>query len=69
MVLIIVPILIVVFSIIDFVKALTAQKADDMKKAYSNLVKRLIIGVIIIFLPPLINFTLNLFGQETCMWK
>ena len=47
------PVLVIVLSIIDFIKAIGSDKDDEMKKAQSNFVKRLI-GAALLFLVPLI---------------
>jgi hypothetical protein len=54
-----VPAVILVLSVVDFSKALVAQKPEDMSKAKNNLIKRLIIGVLIFFLPTIINIILG----------
>lgn len=57
---IIVPILVVVFSILEFGKVILSSDADEMKKAQAKFIKRLIIAVIIFFVPLLVNFILNM---------
>lgn len=62
-------ILLFVLSIVDFAKAITAGKDDALKKASITAVKRLIIVVIIFFLPNLMKFLLTLLGAysaDTC---
>lgn len=59
---IVVPILMIVLIAKDFVVAVTAGKEDDMKKAQSTAIKRLIIGVIIFLLPTIVNVILGLIG-------
>lgn len=55
-----VPVIVAFLSIKDFLMATTAGKEDEMKKAQSTMVKRIIIGLVIIFVPILINVILNL---------
>ena len=58
-----------VFSILDFAKATTSDKDDALKRALQSTVKRIIICIIIFFLPTLINFVLSLLGvvdDPTC---
>ena len=45
---------------VDFGKAVLAQDEQNMKKAQSTFMKRLIIGVIIFFVPTIINLLLHL---------
>ena len=57
-----VPILVVVLSMKDMITAVAAGKADDMKKAQSSMIKRIIIGVVIFFVPIIIKAILQLTG-------
>lgn len=61
------PIVLIGFTIKDFIGALASQNGDELKKAISTFEKRAVIGVLIFFLPTLINFVLNLIGiNSTC---
>ena len=60
----VVPIIILGLSIFDYIKAITAQDAMEMKKASLKLAKRLVIGVIIFVLPTLLEVLLSLVGIE-----
>lgn len=60
-----VPIILIVMGTIDLVKALVAQKDDQMKKAQSTLIKRVIIGVVIFFVPMVIKFVIGMLGENT----
>lgn len=46
---IVVPLLLIIFGSIDFVKAIIAQKDDEIKKGQQVFLKRLIVGVVIFF--------------------
>ena len=46
---ILIPVLIVIFGSIDFVKAVIAQKDDEIKKGQQVFIKRLIAGIIFFF--------------------
>ncbi len=65
-----VPILIIGLGIMDFIKAMTAQSQDEIKKASSKLMKRIIIGMIIFVLPTLIDFLLKIaeINSQICGW-
>lgn len=67
---IIVPILIIVLGILDFGKAVIASKEDEMKKAQSTFIKRLVIGVAFFFIPTILDiimyFTDTMLGLTTC---
>ena len=59
---ILVPIILVVMGSIDLTKAVVAQKDDEIKKGYQTLLKRLIYGVAIFFVPAIVDVALNLTG-------
>ena len=46
---ILVPVLLVIFGSIDFVKAIIAQKDDEIKKGQQTFIKRLIAGILTFF--------------------
>ena len=56
--------ILVVFTSMDYVKIFLNDNADELKKANSNFLKRLIIAVILFLLPALVNFALRLFKIE-----
>lgn len=62
-------VLCLVFAVIDFLKAITSQDQELLKKAIKTSVQRLIYAIIIFFLPILINFILGLVGAySTCVY-
>lgn len=65
---IVVPILVVILITIDFTKAVAASKEEDMKKAQKTAIKRIIVGVIIFFVPTIVKIILWLIGRtdSTC---
>lgn len=65
-----VPIIIIAFAVIEFVKAMSAQKQDEIKSATNKLIKRMIIGAIIFVLPTIIDVLLDISGitSSTCGW-
>ena len=63
------PILVVVLSSIDYIKAITSHDAEGLKKANEKFIKRLIIGIILFLLPFILDFIFEIFGiydLETC---
>lgn len=56
------PILILVLTTFDFVKATILQDKDESKVAFNKLIKRLLLAAILFFLPTLINLLLNWAG-------
>lgn len=57
-----VPILCVILIAIDVLGAVTSGDEKNMKDAQSKAVKRLIIGVVIFFIPTLVNLVLEWAG-------
>ena len=58
----ILPAIIIILTMLDFIKAIAAQNDDDMKKAQGKFVKRLIVAALFFLLPLIINFVLQTFG-------
>lgn len=65
-----VPIIIIALAIVDFIKAMSSQKTEELKNAMNKLLKRLIIGAIIFLLPTIIDYLLSITGinSTTCGW-
>ena len=61
---ILIPIILIVFGSIDFAKAVLSSKDDEIKKSAKTLVMRAIAGVIIFFVPTLLNFIVELLGED-----
>lgn len=58
-------ILALVFSVIDFFKAIYSQDKDLLKKAALTAVKRVVFAVLIFFIPTVLEFVLGLLGAYT----
>ncbi len=56
---ILVPILIILLGTLDLAKAVIASDEEKMRKAQKDFLKRIILGVIIFFIPTLINLIMN----------
>lgn len=52
------PIVLIIMSIIQLVKSITAAKEDEIKKAQGTLVKRLIIAVLLFFVVTIVQFVM-----------
>lgn len=61
---IVVPIILIVMGSIDLAKAVAASKDDEIKKAVGSLVKRAVLGVLIFFIPTILNFVVELIGGD-----
>ena len=57
-------IIFIAFSILDYVKVIMGGEADELKKANSKFLKRIVIMIVIFLLPSLVNFTLKIFKIE-----
>lgn len=53
---ILVPIILIVFGVMDYSKAMIASDADAISKATKSLIFRVVAGVIIFVLPTIVNF-------------
>ncbi len=60
---IVIPILLIIFGIIDLGKAVVAGKQDEVKKNVMNLVWRVIAGIIIFLIPTIISFIIGFVGN------
>lgn len=59
-----VPIILVIMGMIDLGKAVTSQKEDEIKKAQSLLIKRLIYGVLVFLIVAIVKFVLGIVGDS-----
>ena len=60
-----VPVLVILLCTVDLVKAVMAQDENDMKKAQSRAIKRVIIGLAIFFVPITLDVLLDIAGIAT----
>lgn len=58
----ILPVLVIILGIIDFIKAIASDKDDEMKKAQGRFAKRLIAAALAFIIPFIIVFVLEKFG-------
>ena len=56
---IVVPVLLVIFGSIDFLKAVVAQKDDEIKKGQQTFIKRLIAAVIVFFVVQVVQLIIS----------
>ncbi len=57
---IVIPLLVIIFGMIDFGKAVVASKDDEIKKAAKSLGFRALAGVLIFFIPTIVGFCFTL---------
>ena len=62
---IVVPILLIIFGMMDLAKAVMAQKEDEIKKGQQTFVKRLIAAIIVFFIVTVVQIVIGfLAGDE-----
>lgn len=61
---IIVPLLLIIFGMIELAKAITAQKEDEIKKAQSGLLKKAVVAIIVFLVFSLVQFVTNFAGAD-----
>lgn len=63
-----IPIILVVMGMLDLGKAVASQKEDEIKKAQSMLIKRLVYGALVYLVVFIVGFVVNLVsGDASCM--
>ena len=60
-----IPILLIVFGLIDLGKAVIASKEDEMKKAQTTLIKRAIYAVAVFLIPTVITLVIHLVQPDS----
>lgn len=58
----ILPVIVIILGILDFIKAMGSEKEDEMKKAQNRFVKRLIAAALVFLVPFIIEFILEKMG-------
>lgn len=62
-----IPIILILFGLIDLGKAVMSSKEDEMKKAQGTLIKRVIYAVIVFFVVTIVYFVMGIVGSDD--WK
>ncbi len=61
---VVVPILLVIFGLLDMAKAVMAQKEDEIKKGQQTLIKRVIAAIIVFFVIALVRLVITFVSGE-----
>ena len=61
---VVVPILLIIFGMIELAKAITSQKDDEIKKAQSGLFKKFILAVIVFLVFTLVSILMSIVGKN-----
>ncbi len=67
-----IPVILVIFGMLDLAKAVMANEEKDMKEAQKKLIKRIIYAVIVFFVFALVQFVFsrvddNTTGEKSCL--
>lgn len=62
---ILIPIILIIFGILDLAKAVTGNDEKVMKEAQSKLIKRIIYAVIVFFVVALVQFVFGVLGKAS----
>ena len=62
---VVIPILLIIFGMIELGKAITAQKEDEIKKAQGSFLKKLILAVIVFLVFSAVQFVFNFAASDT----
>lgn len=65
---VVVPIILIIFGMIELGKAIAAQKEDEIKRAQSSFLKKLIIAVIVFLVFSVVKFVFDFAGGEKNIW-
>ena len=60
---IVIPVLLIIFGMIDLGKAVMSSKDDEIKKSISALAKRAIAAIVIFFIPTIVSVIIGLVQQ------
>ena len=65
-----VPVLLIIFGMLDFGKAVIAQKEDEIKKSQGLFIKRLISAALVFFVFIIVEVVFNLVasGEQKTIW-
>jgi hypothetical protein len=64
---VLVPVLLVIFGIVDLTKAISSQKEDDITTGRKTLIKRIIIGFLVFLIIALTKLLLNFAVENTAL--
>ena len=63
-----IPVLLVIFGMLDLFKGITAQKEDEIKKGQQIFVKRLISAAIVFFVVSIVQLIVSFVSDEEGIW-
>lgn len=63
-----VPVILILMGTVDFIKAVSSQKEDEMKKAQGLFIKRLIMGALVFFVFVVVKLLISVIGNNDNIW-
>ena len=60
-----IPILLIIFGMLDFAKGVIAKKEDEIKSGQNMFIKRLISAALVFFVVTIVQLVINLADDET----
>ena len=60
-----VPILLIIWGMLDLGKAVMAQKEDEIKKGQNTFIKRLVAAAILFFVVTIVRFLVSIVGDDS----
>ncbi len=67
---IVIPVLLIIWGMLDLGKAVIAQKEDEIKAGQKTFIKRLIAAIIVFFIPTIVKLLLSVIGEDaTTCWQ
>ena len=65
-----VPVILIIMGSVDFVKAISSQNDEEIKKAQGMFIKRLIMGALVFFIIVIVKLLISVIGGNTDgIWK
>lgn len=65
---VVVPIILILFGMIELGKAVTSQKDDEIKRAQGSFLKKLIIAVVVFLTLSIVKFVFDFVGGDNGIW-
>ena len=60
-----VPVILIIMGSIDFLKAVSSSKDDDIKKAQGMFIKRLVMGALVFFVFVIVKLLISAIGGDS----
>ena len=60
---IVVPLIIIILGVVDFTKAIISNDDKEINKTAGRLIKKVVIGIVIFFVPTIVNAIFKMFGE------